>query len=162
MAALSEDERISQLPQLRNGSGRIVTTSPAVGCIAFMLDEFHGIEDPASSVAAPPTFLPVPVWICGNSTPDPLEQCDDGDTQWQRGKGCRPNCTRVDCADPDDSGGTAAQDALFALQAAVGLAVCEVCVCDVDTSGGVTAVDALRILNFAVGLASDIQCIPCT
>jgi hypothetical protein len=54
-----------------------------------------------------------------------------------------------------------ATDALFALQAAVLLVQCELCVCDVNDSGGVTASDALIILQTAVGLAAQLTCPPC-
>jgi hypothetical protein len=161
-ATLSEDERISSLPQIRNGSGRIVATNSTIGCIAFLIDENHPIEDPLVSEVPPPTFLPSPVWICGNTSVDPLEECDAGTVEWERGTGCRSDCTRIACGDPDDSAATTAPDALFALQASVGLAQCDSCVCDVDSSGGITAVDALRILNLAVGLSTDIQCTRCS
>jgi hypothetical protein len=56
------------------------------------------------------------------------------------------------CGDPTNDGRTTASDALFALNAAVGLITCEVCVCDVDSSSATSASDALRLLNFAVGI----------
>jgi hypothetical protein len=161
-ATLTEDERISSLPQIRNGSGRIVATNSTIGCIAFLIDENHAIEDPLISDVPPPVFLPSPVWICGNTSVDPLEECDAGTVDWERGTGCRSDCTRIACGDPDDSAATTAPDALFALQASIGLTQCDSCVCDVDSSGGITAVDALRILNFAVGLSTDMQCTRCS
>lgn len=56
------------------------------------------------------------------------------------------------CGDPTNDGATSASDALFALNAAVGLLTCQLCVCDVDSSSALSASDALRVLNFAVGI----------
>lgn len=56
------------------------------------------------------------------------------------------------CGDPTNDGNTTASDALFALNAAVGLQTCQICVCDVDNSAALSASDALRLLNFAVGI----------
>jgi cysteine-rich repeat protein len=56
------------------------------------------------------------------------------------------------CGDPTNDGSTTASDALFALNAAVGLLTCQLCVCDVDSSSSLSASDALRVLNFAVGI----------
>lgn len=55
-----------------------------------------------------------------------------------------------------------ASDALFALQAAVGLRSCDLCVCDVNDSGGITATDALIILSAAVALPIPLTCPPCS
>jgi hypothetical protein len=75
------------------------------------------------------------------------------------------------CGDPIDHGAqligpgvplVTASDALFALQAAVGLITCELCVCDVNASGAVTAADALRILASAVGQDVTLDCLPCS
>lgn len=75
------------------------------------------------------------------------------------------------CGDPVDPGAlgasftlpsvVTASDALLALNAAVSLASCELCVCDVDNSGAVTAADALRILTAAVGGDVTLDCPPC-
>ncbi len=75
------------------------------------------------------------------------------------------------CGDPVDPGAlvvvparpevVTASDALFALNAAVGLLSCELCVCDVDDSGVITAGDALRILTAAVGGAVTLDCPAC-
>jgi hypothetical protein len=54
-----------------------------------------------------------------------------------------------------------ATDALAALQAAVGLFPCPLCVCDVNGSGLVSASDALSILSFSVGQATSLLCPPC-
>ena len=56
------------------------------------------------------------------------------------------------CGDPTNDGRTTASDALFALNVAVGLQTCVVCVCDVDNSAATSASDALRLLNYAVGI----------
>lgn len=53
---------------------------------------------------------------------------------------------------------TLASDALFALKAAVGLLVCQLCECDVDDSGAILAADALAILKNSVGLSVDGFC----
>lgn len=67
-----------------------------------------------------------------------------------------------DCGQPNSSGTTpTATDALFILNAAVGLVVCELCVCDVDGSRTITATDALRALQIAVGGDLGLNCPPC-
>jgi Tol biopolymer transport system component len=74
------------------------------------------------------------------------------------------------CGDPipdtsqtgSDTKVTTASDALFLLQAAVGLQTCELCVCDVNDSGNVTASDALAALGFAVGQAIELSCPACS
>ena len=65
------------------------------------------------------------------------------------------------CGDFTADGSLTASDALGALNTAVGIATCQLCVCDVDQSGGVVATDALLILNAAVGLPVPISCAPC-
>jgi hypothetical protein len=73
------------------------------------------------------------------------------------------------CGDPLDPGAlvagpraVTATDALFALQAAVGLISCELCVCDVNNSTAITASDALAILAAAVGQAITLTCPDCS
>jgi cysteine-rich repeat protein len=56
------------------------------------------------------------------------------------------------CGDPTVDARTTASDALYALNVAVGLQTCQLCVCDVDASSSLSASDALRLLNFAVGI----------
>jgi Tol biopolymer transport system component len=51
-----------------------------------------------------------------------------------------------------------ASDALFALNAAIGVTQCSLCDCDVDDSGKVSATDALIILNASIGLQIDLDC----
>lgn len=76
-----------------------------------------------------------------------------------------------ECGDPVDPpalrGGALsalvnATDALFALRAAVGLELCELCVCDLDDSGSVAATDALALLLAAVGQPGNLNCPPCS
>jgi len=67
-----------------------------------------------------------------------------------------------DCGQPVSSGADpVASDALTALQAAVSLARCGICVCDADGSGSVVATDALLILNKAVGQDVEVTCAAC-
>jgi len=65
------------------------------------------------------------------------------------------------CGDADSSGALSSTDALIALNAAVGLAVCETCLCDVNDSGGITASDAQALLAAAVGLPAELVCPAC-
>jgi len=65
------------------------------------------------------------------------------------------------CGDFTGDGALSASDALGALNTAVGLGTCLLCVCDVDRSGSVLATDALLILNAGVGLPVPIDCSPC-
>ena len=65
------------------------------------------------------------------------------------------------CGDPTGNGITAT-DALFTLQAAIGLQVCEPCLCDADGNASVTATDALRVLNAAVGQPLELLCPVCS
>jgi hypothetical protein len=57
------------------------------------------------------------------------------------------------CGQPISTGAPppGANDCLFMLRAAVGLADCLPCLCDVDSNGRVAASDALRCLRAAVG-----------
>jgi hypothetical protein len=71
----------------------------------------------------------------------------------------------VACGDPDDSGQLSAPDALFILRSAVGLSVCDACICNVDGSAGglpISATDALRALRRAVGIPVTLSCPSCT
>ncbi len=66
------------------------------------------------------------------------------------------------CGVPASGGDTPqASDALFALQAAVSLKSCDLCICDVDSSGHLAASDALAILRAAVGSGGPLDCVPC-
>jgi hypothetical protein len=62
------------------------------------------------------------------------------------------------CGDPTGDGDISATDALFTLNAAIGLATCSLAYCDVDDSGTVAASDALAILNVAIGLPLELSC----
>ena len=53
-ALLTDDEQITLLPNLRNGSGRVVATSKDIACTAMLLDELHGIVDPLVCPSCPP------------------------------------------------------------------------------------------------------------
>jgi hypothetical protein len=85
--------------------------------------------------------------------------------------GERVSTTVQTCADPiaivvgepapDGAEVVTATDALFALQAAVGLQTCALCVCDVNGSGVVTAADALLTLAIAVGQNISLNCPSC-
>ncbi len=108
---LTEDHRILTLPALSNGSGRVVASERDVFCHAMLVDEIHVIADPSfctpctpelcplicppdclSLVCPPvPTLVSAPVWACGNSILDPLEECDDGNTMG--GDGCETDCS---------------------------------------------------------------------
>ena len=65
------------------------------------------------------------------------------------------------CGDFTGDGTLSASDALGALNTAVGLGTCQLCVCDVDQSGSVVATDALLVLTAAVGLPVPIHCATC-
>ena len=50
------------LPNLRNGSGRVVATSLNVFCTAILADKLHTICDPAAPCSLPPpTMVNVPL-----------------------------------------------------------------------------------------------------
>jgi hypothetical protein len=66
-----------------------------------------------------------------------------------------------ECGDPTGDSSTTATDALFTLNAAVGLRACEPCICDIDGSATVTASDALVMLQRAVGQPYEPACPPC-
>jgi hypothetical protein len=65
------------------------------------------------------------------------------------------------CGDPFNPGSITAGDALFVLRSAVGLEVCEVCICDIDGSGRTNTSDALSLLRIAQGLDGVLDCPPC-
>jgi hypothetical protein len=67
-AQLHEDETMilntagSGVPSLRNGSGRVVATSPNVFCTAMVADKLHTICDPATPCSLPPpTVVTIPL-----------------------------------------------------------------------------------------------------
>ena len=97
--------------------------------------------------------------LCGNAEPDFTEDCDDGDREWALGEYCRANCSAISqCGDINDDGRVTATDALFVLQAAVGLQTCAVEICDANGDGDISATDASMVLAAAVGLPVDFVC----
>jgi len=60
------------------------------------------------------------------------------------------------CGDGDGDGVITTEDAVVALQAAIGLGVCDLCVCDVDGNGRITAADARLIAE-----GGPLACPPC-
>ena len=94
-AVLTEDHQMTIVPSLRNGSGRILASERNVFCNAMLADEFHAIVAPSICPTCPaPTVAGTPVWACGNSIVDPLEQCDDGNMVG--GDGCSASCASED------------------------------------------------------------------
>jgi len=66
------------------------------------------------------------------------------------------------CGQPVSTGtAPTATDARYALLAAIGARVCDLCVCDVDMSGTIVATDALLLLSDATGLAVTLTCSTC-
>jgi hypothetical protein len=59
------------------------------------------------------------------------------------------------------AGLTTATDALYVLNAAVGLENCRNCICDINGNGAVTSTDALATLNLAVGIETPLMCPAC-
>jgi hypothetical protein len=95
---------------------------------------------------------------CGNGTLDALEQCDDGDTEWDSGELCDHSCQRVACGDPNNTGTVTALDSSYILRSSVNLESCDLEVCDTDSSGAVASTDALMVLKAAVGLPVTLNC----
>ncbi len=89
---LTEDHRMTMLGALDNGSGRVVASERNVFCVGMLVDEIHEILRPSEcAFCPPPTLVNAPIWACGNSVLDPLEQCDDGNLVG--GDGCEADCT---------------------------------------------------------------------
>ena len=65
------------------------------------------------------------------------------------------------CGDVTGDEAITASDALAVLRGAVGLGVCEPCICDADGSGTVAATDALLVLRVAVGQTAALECPAC-
>jgi hypothetical protein len=66
------------------------------------------------------------------------------------------------CGDATADGQASASDALFALQTAVGIRECALCICDVDESGLITVLDAYAILQSGLGAGSiELTCPAC-
>lgn len=98
--------------------------------------------------------------VCGDGVVVAPEECDDGDSAFVDGQPCDASCARVPCGHPTNSGSVLpkANDAQFALRAAVDRVVCSPMVCDVDENGAILASDSLRILRAAIGLAIVLRC----
>ncbi len=64
------------------------------------------------------------------------------------------------CGDPNADNRISAPDAQIALNAAVDLVECGLCLCDVDDTGEIDAADALLILQRGVGLRVRLDCPP--
>jgi len=105
---------------------------------------------------------------CGESSAcDTVGQCLDGQCVGQEptcptAPGCTDACDEEtgecrECGHPFRNDGCVV-NAVFVLQGALDLRVCELCTCDVDSSGTVTASDALEILRGCAGLPADLQC----
>lgn len=105
---------------------------------------------------------------CNDGNGCTLDRCntDTGACEYEpacaAGPGCQDTCDENAgacrlCGRPYDNLHCIV-NAVFVLQAAVGLRDCELCTCDVDSSGEVTASDALDILRSCVGLPTDLQC----
>lgn len=95
---------------------------------------------------------------CGNFVLNVEEECDDADNEWQEGDFCRRDCSIVACGDPNDDGEVNIVDALYVLQAAVGLQNCTLLVCDVTGDLKIRTSDALRLLQYSVGLPVALDC----
>lgn len=82
-------------------------------------------------------------------------------TTMPSGQACGDPVVDAGSFDPLRAAIITASDALFILNAAVGLQSCEPCICDVTGEGSVTASDALRLLSAAVGIDVTLDCPPC-
>ena len=61
-ATLAMNTAGNGLPNLRNGCGRVVATSPNVFCTAMLIDKFHTICNPAAPCSLPPpTVVTIPL-----------------------------------------------------------------------------------------------------
>jgi hypothetical protein len=101
-----------------------------------------------------------PAALCGDGEVDAPEECDDGDTDFESGEACDPECMLIPCGKPTNSTGVLpkASDALFTLKVAVQAATCALSVCDVNSSNTITATDALNILKKAVSTPVTLNC----
>jgi cysteine-rich repeat protein len=96
---------------------------------------------------------------CGDGDLNFGEQCDDGNTDFERGQLCRANCTLINmCADTDGNRVISVADALFIMRVIVGLDSCALELCDVDGSGNITATDVLLALALATGQDVEPMC----
>lgn len=90
-----------------------------------------------------------------------LERAPTGPPTRIRGQRFRIGSLVPLCGDGNDDGFLGVFDALSILQAAVGVSICEDCLCDVDGSGRTTAIDALHVLRASVGQPFDPRCPAC-
>ncbi len=59
---VTDDHRITGLPNLRNGSGRVLATSKTISCSAMLVDEVHAIVDPVlCPTCQPPALAHLPL-----------------------------------------------------------------------------------------------------
>ena len=59
---MSDDHQITGLPNLRNGSGRVLATSKTISCSALLVDEVHAIVDPLlCQFCSPPALAHLPL-----------------------------------------------------------------------------------------------------
>ena len=95
---------------------------------------------------------------CGNGFLEELEECDDGDDDYQFGEFCNSACFLVECGDTDDGGFVNILDAQYVLNAAVDNVPCDNAVCDITGNRAINSTDALRALMHAVGLNIAFNC----
>lgn len=110
-------------------------------------------------IATTTTSLPLPL-NCGDAEIDDDEECDDGgENSEEPGTYCSTACAITPCGSPATRAPRpSANDALFTLRAAVGLAVCSPYVCDMDGNGAIHAADALNVLKKSVGITTVVNC----
>jgi len=117
------------------------------------------LEATATTSTTTTSSTTVPTVGCGNGVLDEGEECDDGDTIWETGDGCRADCRLVSCGDADGSGSVSLVDALYILYAALGRGDCDPSVCNVDSNlDTITASDALRLLRVIIGVPLELDC----
>ena len=94
------------------------------------------------------------------------DHCDDGvcigEPTCPATEACSATCNEAEdacltCGKPFSSA-RCVVNAVFVLQSAVGLRICDLCTCDVNSSGSVTSTDALMILQTCTGLPTALQC----
>ncbi len=60
-AAVTEDVQLVGLPNIANGSARIVASIRDVSCTAWILDEVHSVADPSVTTSPPPAGFNLPL-----------------------------------------------------------------------------------------------------
>jgi hypothetical protein len=130
--------------------GSAFSVSSLVSC---MYNTHHGLLIPYIDILSPSTTR------CGNGDLNFGEQCDDGDTDFERGELCRANCTMINlCGDTDGNREVTVADALFIIRVTVGLDSCALELCDLDGSGNITVTDVLLALALATGQEIETSC----